>query len=161
MKRRRRTKRGTLRAIRLWTYPETAKALPYLRSITNSLRDHWLELQSKQLDGKRLHAIPRPSRRELIALEENSADARQAEDKFEDALAELMKQDVFLLDPVQGLALIPFQQEEELAWYVFDAFAENAVTSWRYHKDPLETRRPMPKERLPEPPAMLAAGGQT
>jgi|SRR5262245_21606917 len=161
MKRRRRTKRGTLRAIRLWTYPEAAKALPYLRSITNSLRDHWLELQSKQLDAKRLQDIPRPGRRELIALEEASEDVRQAENKFEDALAELMKQDVFLLDPVQGLALIPFQQEEELAWYVFDGFAENAVTSWRYHKDPLETRRPMPQERVPEPPAMLAAGGQT
>src|SRR5262245_51263225 len=160
MKRRRRTKRGTLRAIRLWTYPEASKALPYLRSITNSLRDHWLELQSKQLDVKRLRDIPRPSRRDMIALEERSEDARQAEGRFEDALAELMTQDVFLLDPVQGLALIPFQQGEELAWYVFDAFAENGVTSWRYHKDPLETRRPMPDEKLPDPAPLLTAGGQ-
>jgi len=160
MKRRRRTKRGTLRAIRLWTYPEAAKALPYLRSITNSLRDYWLALQSRQLDAKRLSDIPRPTRRDMIALEETSEDARQAEDKFEDALAELMKQDVFLLDPVQGLALIPFQQGEELAWYVFDTFAENGVTSWRYHKDPLETRRPMPPEVLPQLPIVLA-GGQT
>ncbi len=161
MKRRRRTKRGTLRAMRLWTYPEAAKALPYLRSITNSLRDHWLELQSTQLAARRLQNVPRPSRREMIALEESSSDARQAEDKFEDALAELMKEDVFLLDPVQGLALIPFQQGEELAWYVFDTFAENGLTSWRYHKDPLETRRPLPKERLPAPPALLTADRQT
>ena len=159
MKRRRRTKRGSLRAIRLWTYPEAAKALPYLRSITNSLRDHWLELQSTQLAARRLKGTPRPTRREMIALEETSDDARQAEDKFEDALAELMNQDVFLLDPVQGLALVPFQQGEELAWYVMDSFAENGLSSWRYHKDPMETRRPMPKDRLPDAQKLTAAGG--
>ena len=160
MKRRRRTKRGTLRAIRLWTYPEAAKALPYFRSITNSLRDHWLELQNKQLAVRRLQDAPRPKRREIIALEEISDDARQAEDKFEDALAELMEQDVFLLDPVRGLALIPFQEGEELAWFVFDAFDKNGLTSWRYHKDPLETRRPMPKESQPNPAPLLTAGEQ-
>jgi hypothetical protein len=70
-----------------------------------------------------------------------------------------MEQDVFLLDPVRGLALIPFQQGEELAWFVFDAFDQNGLTSWRYHKDPLETRRPMPKES-PSDPTLLAASGK-
>lgn len=156
MKRRRgrRTKRGTLRAIRLWTYADAAKALPYLRSLTNSLREHWLELQSRQLDARRLHDLRKPTRREMISLEEIQNDARHAEDKFESALEELMRQDIFLLDPVQGLALIPFQEGEELAWYVFDLFAEDALTSWRFHKDPLETRRPVSKK---EPPAAVAA----
>ena len=160
MKRRRRTKRGTLRAIRLWTYPEAAKAVPYLRSITNSLRDHWLELQKSQLAAKRLHDVGRPSRHDMIALEETLSDAREAEDKFDAALAELMQQDMFLLDPIHGLALIPFQQGEELAWYVFDLFDEKGLTSWRYHKDPLEMRRPMPleKDRQPDPPLIIAAG---
>lgn len=156
MKRRRgrRTKRGTLRAIRLWTYADAAKALPYLRSLTNSLREHWLELQSRQLDARRLHDLRKLTRREMISLEEIQNDARHAEDKFESALEELMRQDIFLLDPVQGLALIPFQEGEELAWYVFDLFAEDALTSWRFHKDPLETRRPVSKK---EPPTAVAA----
>src|SRR6266540_6362206 len=151
MKRRRRTKRGTLRAIRLWSYPDAVKALPYLRSITNSLRDHWLELQSKQLDARRLADVRKPSRHERIALAETQNEASSAEDKFETALGELMEQDVFLLDPVHGLSLIPFQESDELAWYVLDLFDENGLTAWRYHKDPLETRRPVTKDRRPEP----------
>ena len=158
MKRRRRTKRGTLRAIRLWTYPEAAKALPYLRSITNSLRDHWLELQSKQLAARRLSDVRKPSRHERIALADTQNDLSSAGDKFETALAELMEHDVFLLDPIQGLSLIPFQENEELAWYVFDLFDEHGLKEWRYHKDPLETRRPVPQVRRPEPPPLVAAG---
>jgi hypothetical protein len=156
MKRRRsrRVTRGTLRAIRLWTYADAAKALPYLRSLTNSLREHWLELQSRQLDVKRLHELRKPKRREMIAVEDALSDVRQAEDNFESVLEELMRQDVFLLDPVQGIALIPFQSGEELAWYVFDLFAEDPLTSWRFHKDPLEMRRPVSTEA---PVAVAAA----
>jgi hypothetical protein len=158
MKRRRRTKRGTLRAIRLWSYPDAAKALPYLRSITNSLRDHWLELQSKQLAARRLSDVRKPSRHQRIALAETQSDLSSAEDNFETALAELMEHDVFLLDPVQGLSLIPFQEKEELAWYVFDLFDENGLMTWRYHKDPIETRRPVSKDRQPEAPILVPAG---
>lgn len=149
MKKRRRTKRGTMRAIRLWTYPEANKALPYLRSIANSLREHWLEMQSLQLAVKRLDDARNPTRRELIALEEARKDVGTAEDNFETALAELMQNDVFLLDPVKGLSLIPFQEGDELAWYVLDLFDQDGLTSWRFHKDPLETRRPMPKAEAP------------
>jgi len=152
--RRRRTKRGTMRAIRLWTYPEATKALPYLRSITNSLRDHWLKLQSTQLTARRLDEVRRPNRQQLIALEEARNDVSLAEGDFETALSELMQHDVFLLDPVKGLSLIPFQEGEELAWYVLDLFDEKGVTAWRYHKDPLDTRRPMPTG---EPPILVAA----
>ena len=88
MKRRRRTKRGTLRAIRLWTYPEAAKALPYLRSITNSLRDHWLELQSQHLAARRLGEVRKPSRQQRISLAETQNDLSSAENKFETALAD-------------------------------------------------------------------------
>lgn len=147
MNRRRRTRRNrTLRVIRLWTHPEAEKALPYLRSITRSLRQHWLEMQSKRRDGQRLGSVPRPDRSELIALEDLRAAQSKAEDAFNEALEELMSMDVFLLDPVQGLALIPFQQGEELAWYVFDLFEDAGLCAWRFHKDPLEMRRPVPDE---------------
>lgn len=132
-----------LRAIRLWTYPDAARAVPYIRSLTNSLREAWLGLQRERLRSRRLHDIPKPSRAERIALQESANEAGKAEGDFDELLAELMKLDVFLLDPVQGLALIPFQEGEELAWYVFDLFDAEGLTSWRYHKDPIETRRPV------------------
>lgn len=147
MKRRRRTRRNrSLRVIRLWTQPEATKALPYVRAITKSLRDHWLTAQSNRVDAQRLSKLSKLSRSQLISLEDFKNAQFKAEEAFNDALGELMGMDVFLLDPVQGLALIPFQQEEELAWYVFDLFDEQGLTSWRFHKDPLEMRRPMPEE---------------
>jgi len=148
-----------MRLIRLWTYADAVKAVPYYRSLTNSLRDHWLELQSKTLAAKRLQDVRRPTRREMIALEETQKDLGEAEDNFNSALQELMRMDVFLLDPVHGIALIPFQQEDDLAWYVFDLFDEHGLVSWRYHKDPLETRRPMPQERQADPPLFISAAG--
>ena len=43
MKRRReRSKR--MRALRLWEWNDVTKAVPYLRSVTGSLREHWLEV---------------------------------------------------------------------------------------------------------------------
>lgn len=155
--RRGRTKRQ-VRAIRLWTYAEAARALPYVRSLTNSLRDAWLDLQREQLAAKRLHDLRKPSRSERIALEERLKDAGASEDEFDVLLAELMHLDIFLLDPVQGLALIPFQEGEELAWYVFDLFDAEGLTSWRYHKDPLETRRPVVQNRKDEGPLLVADG---
>jgi len=151
MKRRKRTKRNrSMRVIRLWNHPEALKALPYFRSITNSLRDQWLEVQSKRLDHQRLGRIVRPSRSELIALEDTAAAQDKAEDAFNESLEELMRMDVFLLDPVHGLALIPFQQDDELAWYVFDLHDDAGLSAWRFHKDPIEMRRPMPEDaKLP------------
>jgi hypothetical protein len=109
------------------------------------LREHWLDAQRKRLEAQRLAGIVRPDRTQLIATEDASAAQTKAEDAFNEALEELMSMDVFLLDPVQGVALIPFQQDEELAWYVFDWFDKAGLSAWRFHKDPLETRRPMPE----------------
>jgi hypothetical protein len=147
MKRRRTKRNRSLRVIRLWNHPEAKKALPYITSITKSLREHWLEVQSKRVDCLRLGRIARLSRTDLIALEETQAAQGKAENAFNEALEELMSMDVFLLDPVHGTALIPFQQDEELAWYVFELFDEAGLTAWRFHKDPLEMRRTMPTDR--------------
>ena len=51
--------------------------------------------------------------------------------------------DVFLLDPVQGVALIPFNKENSLAWFVFDLFEEGEPQNLAFHEDTLETRRPI------------------
>jgi hypothetical protein len=70
-------------------------------------------------------------------------DFDQAEIQLEDTLDDLKAIDVYCLDPVQGLALIPFGKGDELAWYVFDLFALQGLEAWRLHSDPLETRRPL------------------
>ena len=72
-----------------------------------------------------------------------AANQALAQAKFDDALVELNAIDVFLLDPVQGLALIPFRKEDDLAWYVFDYFTPRGLIGWRYHHDPIEECRPL------------------
>jgi hypothetical protein len=144
MKRKRKENRRRLQTIRLWTYPQPHKALPYLHSVTQSLREHWLEAQKKRLEVKRLSQRPgRPDRSAILAGEYADAEKTRAEDSFADALNELLSIDVYLLDPVRGVAFITFQKGENLAWFVYDLFEKEDLKSWRLHEDPLETRRPI------------------
>jgi hypothetical protein len=144
MKRKNQRKPRKLRMISLWEYPQAQKALPYLRSVTQSLREHWLDAQNKRLEVSRLsHRPGRPNRDSILASEKATKEKEDAETRFSDALSELMGIDVYLLDPVGGVAFIPFKKEEELAWFVFDLFDGDELKTWRFHQDPLEMRRPI------------------
>jgi hypothetical protein len=134
---------GTI-ALRVWTYPEAVAALPYLRSVVRSLREHWLDWQQARLRVRRIDARPgRPGREVLLLRAEAGRDAKRAEERFEETLDELLALDVACLDPAKGLALIPFRQVDALAWFVFDLFAPRGLEAWRFHADPLPTRRPL------------------
>ena len=149
MKRNRKEKARKLHMIRLWTYPQARKALPYLRSVTQSLRDVWLEAQNKRLEVDRLARRPgRPNRSAILQNERALAERTDAEDRFNDALSELMSIDVYLLDPVGGVVFVPFKKGEELAWFVFDLFDSEQIKNWRLHEDPLEMRRPIDDQIL-------------
>lgn len=145
MRKRHRNKRSRrMKVIRLWSYPQAVKALPYVRSITQSLRDRWLEAQSKRVIANRLaRRGGRPSRDDMLASQVAEEAQSEAEERFTEALNELMGIDVYLLDPVRGVAFIPFQKNDALAWFVFDLFDPNEIKSWRFHEDPLEMRRPI------------------
>jgi hypothetical protein len=128
--------------LRLWTYAEAVKALPYLRSIVRSLREHWLEAQRVRSRVRRLDARPgRPDRQALILRAEAAREAELAEGRFNEVLRELEAVDVSCLDPAKGLALIPFRQGDELAWFVLDLFAPGGLEAWQFDADPPETRR--------------------
>ncbi len=67
----------------------------------------------------------------------------EANKRFEAGLQELLKLNVYCLDPVHGLALLPFAQADQLAWLVFDLSEPEPLRFWRYHADPLTARRPL------------------
>ena len=130
--------------LRLWTYEAALSAVPYLRAVVRSLREHWLQLHSARRQIQRLDFRPgRPDRQTLIRRAEAVQELDQADRKLEETFDELKAIDVFCLDPAQGLALIPFGKGDELAWYVFDLFAPQGLEAWRFHGDPLEMRRPL------------------
>jgi hypothetical protein len=144
------------RLIRPWSYDRAQAALPYVRSVMRSLREHCLEAQTLQLRARRLADRPgRPDRAALIARQEALAAAEKEQRRFDDALGELSKLDVYCIDPIGGVAFIPFVRDEQLAWFVFDLFSEKLLDSWRYHEDPIETRRPI-AEVADQPPSALA-----
>jgi hypothetical protein len=129
---------------RLWTYEAAQRAIPYLRAVVRSLREHWLQLQSVRRQIQRLDSRPgRPDRQTLIRREVAVKELDQADIGLEETFDELKAIDVYCLDPAQGLALIPFGKGDELAWYVFDLFAPQGLEAWRFHGDPLEMRRPL------------------
>ena len=151
MKRKRKEAKRRQQTIQVWTYEQARRVLPYVASIMRSLREHRLEAKKQRLTAQRLSSQPgRPGRNNLIAHEQAVRETREAEDRFHEALEELHVLDIYCLDAVQGLALIPFAQEDQLAWFVFNLFESDGLQFWRYHQDPLETRRPV--SQAPEAP---------
>jgi hypothetical protein len=146
MKRNRKGAPRRQETIRPWTYSRAQAALPYLASIMRSLREHRLDAHHHRLAAKRLADQPgRPDRQTLIAQEEALRASRRAEEQFEESLGELEALDVYCLQPVHGRALVPFVHNDQLAWFVYDLFDAEPLRFWRYHSDPLETRRPITK----------------
>jgi hypothetical protein len=140
------------RTVRVWSYDEAKKAVPYISAIMRSLREHCLESQSHKRSAQRLADKPgRPDRTALVSHSEEVREATEAQHRFDDGIAELHALDVFCLDPVGGEAVIPFLHAKKLAWFVFDLFdEEDHLRQWRYHEDPLDTRRPI-ADALTEP----------
>jgi hypothetical protein len=139
--------------IQVWTYVQAQAAVPYLASIIHSLREHSLEALAARRTAQQLAAKPgRPDRSDLIAQQEADRQARQAEEHLHDAATELQALDVYSLDPVQGLAMVPFVYSEQLAWFIFDLFDPKPFRFWRFQSDPEETRRPVTsmQQDLPE-----------
>jgi hypothetical protein len=155
MKRKRRSSKVRTRRFRVWTQPQVREALPYITSIVRSLREHYLEARSLDVRVRKLRERPgHLDRAAILDLEEAKRSLEAAEERFEEAGRELLRLNIYCLDPLQGLALVPFAHEEEqrLAWFVFDLFAPEKLGSWRYHDDPLEMRRPL-SEAPREPPS--------
>lgn len=137
-------KKRRRRILKLWTHAQAQAALPYLASVVRSIREHRLEAQQHLLTAERLASQPgRPDRTAIIAQEEATREAERADERFQKAVRELHVIDVYCLDPIQGLALIPFVYENQLAWFVYDLFDAEPLRFWRYHGDSFETRRPL------------------
>jgi hypothetical protein len=121
-----------------------------------SLREHWLDAQRHEAHGKYLARQPgRPNRATLVDQEETRNEAERAKERFNEAYQELQNIEVFCVDPNQGVAVLPFVREDNLAWLIYDLFAADEFRHWRFHEDPLEKRRPI-AEILEEPPNLLA-----
>src|SRR5262249_23645285 len=142
MKRKSRQPQAKAVVIHVWEYAQAQRALPYIASILGSVREHRLEMQHQQLQLKRLADKPgRPDRETMIAQEDGAKELAKAEGQFEAALEELGHMHVYCLDPVAGQALIPFVHDSRLAWFIFDLFEAEQLKFWRFHEDPLDSRR--------------------
>jgi len=139
---RRKTRSNRMQIMHLWTRNDAEKAVPYLRSITASLREYWLEvLNAKRQLFLTTQKKSATQRQALLDQEKQEDDLNRAQNKFNDALEELTRIDVFLLEPVRGFVLIPFRKADDLAWYVFDLFAKSGLVGWRFHNDSMEEIR--------------------
>jgi hypothetical protein len=129
---------------RLWAIEEAQAAAPYFSSLARSLREHYLAVLAKRREVQLLaERHGRPDRQSLIAEQEARRDLHEAEQDYQDALEELGELSVYLHDPGQGMALVPFIQDDQPAWYVFDLFDSQPIRFWRYQSDPEATLRPL------------------
>ena len=132
------------KTILLWKLPQIRAAASYLTAVLGSIRETWLEAVRKEIYAQRLAAKPgRSDRKRIIDEQQAFADARSAQDRYLEAREELEGLGIACLDPNQGMAWIPFNHDNQLAWFVFDLFDNEAIRYWRYQTDPLESRRPV------------------
>jgi hypothetical protein len=130
--------------IPVWTYEQARKAVPYLTSVMQTVREYRIEAKRHYRKARQLaHAPGRPDRAALMAHQDSLHEGRRANDRFHEALNELHAMGVYCLDPVRGESLVPFAHGQQLAWFVFDMFDPDPLRFWRFHSDPLDKRRPI------------------
>src|SRR6516164_2278615 len=89
-------------ALRLWTYDAALRAVPYLRAVVRSLREHWLHSQSVRRQIQRLDSRPgRPDRQTLVRRAVAVKELEHVDAELEETFAELEAIGVFYLDPAQ------------------------------------------------------------
>jgi hypothetical protein len=136
-------------APRLWTFEQAQAAVPYFSSLARSLREHCLAILANRREVQKLTARhARPDRQALIAEQEARRDLHEAEQDYQGTLEELSELNVQPHDPGRGMALVPFIQDDQPAWYVFDLFDSQPIRSWRYQSDPDQTRRALPAPQV-------------
>lgn len=130
--------------VRAWTYDQAQAVLPYIVSVMKSLREHALAAQVSGRALKRLESMPgRPDRKRILAETSVKRQLEEAREQYRQTEEELHRLDIFCIDPIRGEAVIPFAHADQLAWFLFDLFDSKPLRFWRYHSDPLETRRPI------------------
>lgn len=130
--------------IQVWNLAQARAARPYLESIIRSLREYSLEVIALRQKLGRLNGAPgRPDRKALIEIQDVQSELQRADTRMHEAAAELSAMDIYSLDPVQGTAQVPFVQDEQLAWYIFNGFDTDPFRYWRFQSDPDDTRRPV------------------
>jgi hypothetical protein len=144
MKRQPKKSRRREKEPQLWTFTRAQAACPYIRSVVSSLREQTLEIQGLERRIQQLNERPgRPDRQTLIQLQELLRELQEAQIRLEEVAEELDALNIFALNPVQGQTLLPFVNDDQLAWYIFDLFDPKPLRFWRYQEDSLETRRPI------------------
>jgi len=145
VKRNRKGSRHRRQTLQVWTYEQARRVVPYVRSIMRSLRECQIEVQTHSLRAKRLAGqAGRPNRARILSQQLATEAVTEAMERVQKSLVDLHTLDIYCLDAIRGLALIPFVHDNQLAWFIFDLFEPGeSLTQWRYHQDPIEKRRPI------------------
>jgi hypothetical protein len=148
-----------LMVVPLWTRAKVEKAAPYLASMLRSLREALLEAKCHKRTAERLASRPgQLGRASGFALVDSLRDARRARESFREELQELHALGIHCPDPLRAEALVPFDHEQQLAWFIYDLYADEPIRHWRFHVDPPETRRPIEEIQEQAPVNSSAAG---
>ncbi len=158
MKRRKRRNKTSIRVLKVWTQADAVAAIPYLKSVAKSVREHWLASRTHKLRAEKLAQVARPNRDHLIHSTEANREASRASTAFQEALQEFTELDILCVDPASGVALIPCRVADDLAWLRFELFAPEGLVGWRLHHDPLDENRPL--DELAEAQSAVGEAGR-
>jgi hypothetical protein len=130
----------------VWTHEQASRAVPYVAAVMQSIRDLYVRAQGLRHRIRKVDAKPgRPDRHAIIQHETAKLEAERLQEEVVEAAKELAHLNIHCVDPVNGIAMIPFVQQEQLAWLVFNLFDDVKISAWRFHHDPMTVRRPLPE----------------
>ncbi|MFM7540277.1 MAG: hypothetical protein ACKO9Z_11520 [Planctomycetota bacterium] len=133
------------RAKAFWTPQRAHAAMGLLTRVIDDLRDAAIEAKSAHQGLHRLdHAKGRQTRRHFLRAQSLHDDLVHAREHEAQVLTEAKTLGVEVVDPVQGIAVLPCLTNQGMGMLVLDRFAEEPLIGWRLVDDPPDVVRRIP-----------------
>ena len=133
------------RAKTFWTPQRAHAAMGLLTRVIDDLRDATIEQKSARQGLTRLdHGTGQHGRLEFLRAQSLSDDLRHAKEHEAQVLTEAKSLGVEVVDPMQGIAVLPCLTNQGMGLLVLDRFAEEPLVGWRLVDDPPNVVRRIP-----------------
>lgn len=136
---------SNLRGKTFWTPQRANAAMGLLTRLIDDLRDAAIEQKSARQGLTRLDkSMGRPSRQQILRVQTLQDDLTQAQQHAASVLTEAKNLGIEVVDPLQGIAILPCLTSQGMGMLVLDRFAGEPLVGWRLLDDPPNVVRKIP-----------------
>jgi hypothetical protein len=136
---------SNLRGKTFWTPQRAHAAMGLLTRLIDDIRDAAIEQKSARQGLTRLDKSQgRPSRQQILRVQTLQEDLNLAQNHAASVLTEAQSLGIEVVDPLQGIAILPCLTSQGMGMLVVDRFAGEPLVGWRLIDDPPNVVRKIP-----------------